>query len=194
MLRRPIFFIVTVVILLFVFGWIIFTIPWGGSNSAPGPVEEQKKLADYADTDLKVSLNQNGAIVSDQNHREVWITVSRGEVTAEVKQGYEGTTIKSERFANNTIAYGVFLAALEGQGFTQTRNYRGNQTEQGACPSGIRYIFNAYSSSEDILHSWATSCSGKAGTFDGKLTEVNRLFQRQLPDYAEFIEGVNLRP
>ncbi len=194
MVRRPIIFILVAVSLLIVFGWIIFSIPWGSSNSTSNEqaAVEQKKLTDYADTDTKVRLIQNGEINSDEEHREIWITVGRSEVIAEVKQGYEGTTIKSERFANNVNAYHNFLAALDGQGFTRTREYKGEQTESGACPKGKRYIFDTYSPSETIQHSWATSCSKDTGTFTGKTDTVRQLFQGQVPGYDKFAQGVEL--
>lgn len=193
MLRRPIFFILGIVLLLIAFGWIIFTIPWGGNDSTV-PISEEKKLVDYADTDVKVRMIQNGAIVNSQNHREVWITVGREEIIGQVKRGYQGTTIRSERDSNNVAAYSTFLAALDGRGFGDTRVYRGDQTEEGACPFGIRYIFDMYNSDETILHSWATSCSVRIGTFDGRLSDVTRLFQRQMPDYNDFTDNVDLRP
>lgn len=193
MLRRPIFFILLVVFLLVALGWIIFSIPWGGSNGGSDePQPAQKSLVDYANTDTKVRINQNGAIVNDKEHREVWITVSRGEVMAEVKQGYEGTTIKTARYKNNEIAYRVFLAGLDGLGFTKTQAYEGGLTESGACPSGTRYIFDASGTAGLEMHSWSTSCSSKIGTYGGKLSNTRELFQDQVVDYNDFVEDVDL--
>jgi hypothetical protein len=193
MLRRPIFFIIGIIILLVLFGWIIFSIPWGGSDDTPSEdATPEKALTEYADTDAKVRLNQNGKIVNDQEHREIWITVSRGEVLAEVKQGYEGTIIESRRIPNNPVSFRVFLAALAGQNFTKTQEYKGVQDETGACPSGIRYIFDVYDNSGSIMHSWTTSCSRNIGTFDGDRDDIRRLFHGQVPNYNDFAAGIDL--
>ncbi len=193
MLRRPIFLILAFVVLLVLFGWIILSIPWGCSNDTGTVPTEEKSLTDYADTDTKVRINQNGEIISEEDHREIWITAGRGEVQIEIKQGYEGTTIKTARYANNVNSYRSFLAALEGQGFTKTREYDGSQTETGACPNGIRFIFDTYNASEVIQHTWATNCSKDIGTFTGKTDTIRQLFQGQVPNYDKFIEGVELQ-
>lgn len=194
MLRRPIFVILGIVFILFVFGWIIFSIDWGGSTSQEERIEKEVKISELADTDASVRLQMNGAINSNKEHRQIWITVNNQFASIDVLRGYEGDVLKSKTFSNNTDSFTKFLAALEDSNFDKTRDYRGGQTEIGACPLGKRYIFEAFEpgAEEQIKHSWTTSCSNKIGTFDGKLNTTIRLFQSQIPDYNKFVSDIRL--
>lgn len=192
MLRRPIV-IIGIVLLLILSGVIIFNIDWGGSSKPQENQEaKQNKLVDYAFTDVKVRMTTKGEINSNEDHRQIQITVDHDNVSAAIMAGYQGNTIKSDRFSNNPSSYSAFLSALETLGFTKTQTEISGANEEGSCPTGQRISFDIYDSNETILHSWTTSCTRKLGTFAGDYTGTQKLFQAQVPNYNDFVSGVSL--
>lgn len=193
MLRRPIV-IIGIVLVLIVFGIIIFKIDWGGSGTEQNSNQEekQKSLVDYSDTDVKVRFTNSGEINSNREHREVQITVGRDNVDAKIISGYQGNVSASQQFGNNPGAYKAFLAALEMLGFTKTKESAPGATEEGSCPNRQRYVFEIFDSNETIHHSWSTSCTAKLGTFAGEVSQTTNLFEAQVPDYNKFVSGVHL--
>ncbi len=174
--------------LLIIGGILIFSAFDGGKTDKPA--EEIKKLQDFASTDTKVRMIVSGPIVAEKDHREQRITVSHEAVEIEILKGYEGTVDKRKVYNNNKQAYENFLAGLEDQGFNLERRYNGNENELGACPLGRRFIMHTFDGDKDIQRTWTTSCSSKVGTFNGRLSNIQRLFQAQIPDYSEFVSGV----
>lgn len=194
MLRRPIFAIIGIFILLFSGSWLIFNIPWGGSSSSTQTVDNNEtKLIDYAKTPAKTRMVQKGEVVNDKDYREVHIIVSRFEVEAKIIQGFEGNVIKSARFKNNEASYGAFLEALDGAGFGNVREQKpGSISEGESCPRGIRFVFDITQGPDTKLSAWAASCSKKLGTYLGDISITRRLFEAQVPDYSDFKSGIRL--
>lgn len=194
MLRRPIV-IIGIVVLLVIFGFVIFNIDWGGSKQdeqSSTKQSQQESLPEYADSDVKVRMTISGEINSNQDHREVQITVARDSVKANIISGYQGQVTSTQETGNNPSAYGSFLSALDMLGFTRTKDAAAGATEAGSCPQGRRIRFEMYDSNETLLSSWSTSCSTKLGTFAGNLPQVQNLFQAQVPNYNDFVSGVRL--
>ncbi len=191
MLRRGIsIFVLFVAVVLC--GWFIFSFSWGGKSDKqvaekPATLEQQ-----YADSTAKVEMVQSGAIVAASDHREIWVTVSRDKVVAEIVKGYDGKVIKRKVYKNSRAAFASFLNALQGLGYANNRNYTGSETEQGSCPAGHRYTYSVTLGGKELSHVWATSCSQKVGTFGGNLYGVNHLFEKQVPKYQDFVYGTML--
>src|SRR5665213_3485471 len=99
---------VLVVIALIIFGVVLFS---GGSKVKTGKTVV-KTLPDYANTDASVRLTIDGVINGDDAHRAIQITVDKNQRTLNVIQGYQGTVIQTQTFANNEPAFNVFLHAL----------------------------------------------------------------------------------
>ncbi len=190
MLRRPIA-VLGIVVLLVIAGFIIFNIPWGGSNETKQIVQEVK-LVESAESDQKVRMIQSGAIVANDEHREIWITVGRYDVTFEAVKGYTRKIINSKKFSNTPESYRAFLAALTDLNFTKERIYKGTETELGSCPSGQRIIFDIFTPTEEVEHTWGTTCSSKIGNFGGEMGEVRSLFREQVPGYNELVADIDL--
>ncbi len=180
--------IVGLVAVLIIGGILIFAAFDGGEKREAKQVE---KLQEIATTDMQVRMTVNGPIVAEKDRRSVVITVGRFEVVAQVIEGYEHSVIKSKNESNNESAYTNFLAGLEGQSFTHERSYSGRENELGACPLGQRIVFETFDDNNTIQHTWTTSCSKKIGNFDGNISNVRRLFQNQVSNYSDFVQGVS---
>ena len=164
------------------------------TSNRTGEVQEgvrRVRLADFVNTDATVSWTEQGELVGDDQHKEIRITVSRGERRAEVLTGYSQTIERSQSFVNTQEAFDRFMRSLNESGFarqrkTQLTDYR------GACPVGKRYIYTLNQGGNDDLFLWSTSCSREDGTFGGRPSMVKRLFQNQITDYDDFAHGVKL--
>lgn len=167
---------------------LIFRAFSGGNDTPETPAIN---LPSYANTNTVMRYTIDGAIVSQQNHSRIRITVSKDTVLYEQIQGYEGTLVQSKTYPTNTQAYATFLRALDIAGFDDG-NKEITKDERGYCPSGKRYIYEALDGSESVLRWWGTSCSNDQGSFLGRDSTVRTLFQKQVPDYNDLSRTVKL--
>ena len=147
-------------------------------------------LNSYASTDAVAQLVIDTAIVSEQDHRTVKISVSQNQTQIQILQGYQGEIINSQTFSNNQASYAVFLRSLALQNFTKGDADPKKADERGYCPQGRRYIYRLDQYGVPIMRFWSTSCS--QGTFSGNREMVRWLFEHQIPkeDYARITSGL----
>lgn len=163
-----------------------------GGPAEPGqPGERQVTLTDYAGTDAVVRLTTQGEIEAKEEHRAIRITVGRDRRNVEVIRGYDGEVIKSQPYDNSQSAYEEFLHALQNAGFANQKDTP-LESEEGVCPTGRRYIYEALDNSQEELRLWSTSCSDRQGSFAGEAGLVRQLFEAQIPEYNEFAQDVRL--
>lgn len=187
MLRRII--VVVVVFLLIVVGAI-----WAINRRGRAPEQDKEvrvtKLVDFANTSTEVRYSLRGPINALENHRVLEITVGKNSRTAVIYEGYNGKILKAESFNNTEAAYSKFLAALENNGFTQSKLAEPNVIPEGACSSDRRADYEIIQGSQTLQSLWTTPCSGQSGTFAGRSSNIRNLFNSQLPDYDEFTKDV----
>lgn len=152
-------------------------------------VNRETNLVDYANTGTTMRFTQAGQINARENHRVLQITVGQNERTAVIFDGYQGNVLKSQTFLNDSDAYRAFLAALQNNGYTKPRIASRNVNPLGACPTGKRYNYDILNGTDVKQSLWSTSCSIR-GTFAGNANTVRTLFENQLPDYSDFVRGV----
>ncbi|MDQ3158630.1 MAG: hypothetical protein M3P98_00645 [bacterium] len=192
MRAKQLAFISFMVFLLLLIGLLIFTIDWGGSEAKEEVVVKQLVLHELSETPATVTFLKSGPIVADSKHRELLITVNNAEIVAQIIQGYEGTVIKTSRFANNAAAYQAFLAALEDIYFNNSRIYTGARTSEGSCPTGRRYTYTLKNAYEFDFETWGNSCNKDTGTFAGSNSQVEQLFKAQVPNIQDLTKSQQL--
>jgi len=172
------------VILLIIF--ILVIALGGGSNESSS--KDVKKLAEYAtEPATAVAFSQAGAINSEENHREVRITVTDSLRQVQIFKGYDGQVLKYETYPNTTSAFRAFLAGIEQVGFSGER--RSKASVESVCPEGLRYSYELTSNDEEVINTWSASCD--KGTFGGRTSSVRSLFEAQIPDYDDFTDNVD---
>jgi len=176
------------IVLIFVLIFRGFT--GGGKSATPAPTP--KALTSYASTDAAAQLTIDGPIVADSAHRSVIITVTQFQTQLDVIQGYQGSVIASQTFANNQDSYRTFLKALDLQGFTKGTATSTNSDPTGTCPQGNRYTYALNQFGAPIVKFWANGCGG--GNFSGNRPLVRWLFQQQIPQDTLFklTSGISL--
>lgn len=167
---------------------IILLFSGGGKPKVP---TTSKTLDSYAATNAEVRMTIDGPINSEQQHQQLRITVGQSNVTFEQLQGYDGTVVNMQHYANSENAYAVFLLALNHMGFTQGSTDPKLQDERGYCATGDRYIFELKQNNKDLERFWATNC-GKPNTYLGSLNPTIELFKAQVPNYNDLTENINL--
>jgi hypothetical protein len=174
--------IVTLVIVAFV----LVLKGFGGNKSSQNQID----LLDYANSQTVVSLEMDGAVVADQNHRGYRITVGRDANTIEVTKGYGKEVIRAQTYPNNSEAYADFLRALQLQNFTKGIDDSDREDMRGFCPSGSRFVFTIQNASQNVRRYWTSTCGG--GTFRGNTATIRQLFSRQIPDFAKLTSDTRL--
>ncbi len=189
-MRRFIIFGIVVVILIF--GLVAIFSRRGERPNQEASVKKATALIDYANSSTVVRLTQEGYINARENHRVVQITVGQNSRTIELIEGYQGKVIKSNSYSNDTDSYRAFLAALHNAGYTNTRVASTRNIEPiGACALGYRYYYDILDGANVKQSLWSTSCGNIRGTFNGKSGGVRTLFQKQIPNYSTFMQGVS---
>jgi hypothetical protein len=178
------------ILIIFFIGFILITRP--NSNTASSPTKKMN-MADYAHKDSEVTYTLEGVINSEVNHRSIKISVNNHIVNITVFEGYQGNVLKSESYANNVDAYRSFLAGLQNSGFLKERKISNSVTMLGQCPTGLKYSFTTKGIDKAPSLLWTTSCGNSKGNFAGRLNTVTTLFNWQVPNYSQFVSGINLR-
>lgn len=155
-------------------------------------------LDESANSDATVTFMAEGSVNGAELHRSIRITVSKDSRLIEVLGGYQYIPIKSQSYPNTPEAYKPFLTALQGAGFTKEKGNQAASNPEGQCPLGNTYFFSSTGFPNASKKLWSSSCSagglssGTLGTFNGDFGTVQRLFQKQIPDYSKITSGVNL--
>jgi hypothetical protein len=158
----------------------------GGSDNVTAP--EVKRLAEYASEENTTSqFTIAGAINGEEDHRIVSITVTDSARRIEILEGYDGRVLERKSYPNTTAAFEAFLAGLEQAGFSNERRTR--VAFESVCPDGRRFSYGLESGDESVVDTWSASC--EKGSFAGKPSLVQSLFQAQIPEYNEFTSDVS---
>lgn len=179
------------VIILIIFGIVIFN--RGGTENAPTPgnVKKSIKLSDFITKEnSSVESNVSGAINALENHRAIQIIITPTTRTINVYSGYNGQVIKTKTYNNTQNAYGEFVTALGRAGFTRDRKIDANVNPEAICPTGSRTHYKLFEGTEEIVNLWTATCT--AGTYGGNVSLTNTLFRAQIPDYSTITNGVNI--
>ncbi len=178
-------FLVTIGLIIIL---ILLLFSGGGKPKVP---KTSKTLDSYASTDAEVRLTIDGPVNAAESHQAVRITIGQSDATFELLQGYNGSVVNSESFANTQNSYAVFLSSLARAGFTKGNTNADLKDERGYCPLGDRYIFELRQDGHDIERYWATSCGG-VKTYAGSLNLTVQLFQNQIPGYEVLTHAFQL--
>ena len=173
--------------------WLMFVLLGKAFRGNNAPVAPQvPELVTYANTDAKSSMYVDGPVKLDQEHEAWKIIVDRSSVTIQYIKGYENNVVRQQTFPNNVNSYAAFLKALDKAQFDSPNSTKYPEDERGYCPARNRYIFDLQNGSDEVVHSWWTTCG--SGNFTGSFSTVQQLFINQIPrkDLSELRRGTTL--
>lgn len=180
-----------VIVVAFVAVWLLFSRTPSSRRESAGT--RVIKLADLATKpSSRTAWTMQGPILGEDMHRSVRITVTPDERRVELLAGYEQSVERSQNFINTTAAYYAFLSALDQAGFS-SRRQPATSEPTGVCPLGNRFIYDVYNDRDHVLGLWSTSCASNQGSLAGNAGLIRQLFERQIPEYNKFVQGVRLQ-
>ena len=181
------------VVILIILGFLLILTGGHGKKPATNTGPAVMALPDYADTDATTTLTIDGIVNGDEDHRAIRITVGADQRELDIIQGYSGHVLSTKTFYNTPQAYGVFLRSINDEGFlTRLKNSKSPNDERGQCPLGNRYIFELDQEGDTLSRLWASDCGATTGTFGGQTSQLQELFQDQIPGYNDLTGDVNL--
>ena len=190
--RRKVTFLLSLIVVIGIL-IVAFSMIFGHSSNQV-KISLQKPMAAYANNpSAKVTLLIDGPTTANSLHNQVQITVSNSAASINVFSGYLSTLFKTQTYPNNQSAFHVFLRSLEYAGFNDGIIDPKLSQASGYCPLQDRYIMTFEVNNIQKQRYWTTSCgSGVPETFKGDLNMTLQLFSNQIPDYQQFIAGVNI--
>lgn len=148
-------------------------------------------LTEYIESGTSVTFTVEGELTALEERRAIRVSVSQDTRTIEIINGYNGGVVKRQTLSNDSSAYDEFLHGLKYAGFSRNQE-AAFEDETGVCASGRRFIYELRQNGDDTLRLWSTSCDRDDGSFAGNRSQVERLFEEQIPDYRDFVRGVDL--
>lgn len=184
-------YVIAIIVVVAVAFLAIFFVSNNKDKDQPNQQSAPVKLTSLINQDVAPSVTTEGKLTGDDTRRAIRITVKGGSRTINILQGYNETVIKTQTFDNNQAAFEPFLQALDNAGFTKSQT--GMYTDSsGVCPTGniYRYSYTSYNDSTHEL--WSASCGVGVGPFAGDGARIRQLFEAQITNYDEFVNGVQL--
>ena len=187
---RWILLVIVFLIIVVLIGWGISSVSRNIFSRSGTNVTTPTQIADFSGIDVARFMVE-GPIVAAEEQRSYTIEVSENVVVMRILSNYGRSVVAERSYQNNTIAYNEFIAALEKERVdarVQGTTTEDDQKEDGACPTGKRYILEL----NDELRRWSTTCERVRGTAGVPLSTIRKLFNAQVPDYNELVKGTVL--
>lgn len=158
----------------------------GGDATQQKPkVNVGRQALTNTQADRSVRMTVRGQIVADEDFRSYSITITPETRAMTVYKGYLKDQIDDEQLSNNVEAYSQFVYALSRAKLMDGTPLSGNANDtRGVCAVGTLYEFEVLQGTNTVQKLWTSSCSGSQGSLDANLSQVTRLFQRQIPDFS----------
>ena len=169
---------------------------FGGEGASPSPtpqVDTSKQALTTTLADRSVRMSVRGPLVADENFRSYTVTIGPDSRNLTTYKGYSGETIDTSQQANTAVAYDQFVHALDRAKLMDGTALSGDANDtRGVCATGLLYQFDILQGSNVIKSLWTSTCSGSLGSLKANLTQVQRLFQAQIPGAVKLTSKINL--
>ena len=153
--------------------------------------EQVLSIEEYIGSGAPTTFTRQGEIINNEDFSQIEIEVTPNKRELRIINGYDGTIITREAFKNTEAAYEAFMYATAYEGITSQQESV-YESVNGVCPGGERHIYSIDADGQDNdLDSWSTSCSSKHGNFAGERRSIQRLFEKQIPEYRELTQDLN---
>ena len=164
------------------------------NNSSTKESEDVSRTALLDTTgDTHVVMNVRGPLVANENLRSYQIDISPSSRTMTTYRGYNGEQIANRQLNNNTTAYEELVYALNRVGFMNGTPLDGDKDDtRGVCATGRLYEFAVMRGTRTVKRLWTTTCNGSRGSLKANREQVQRLFERQIPDSSALTRDLTL--
>ncbi len=164
-----------------------------GAQTTKPPVNTGKEALTSTLADRSVRMSLRGPIVADENFHSYTITVGPDVRNLTTYRGYLREQLTNEQITNNTKAYEQFVHALSRATLMDGTPLSGDANDtRGICAAGSLYEFEVLQGTNVVQKLWTTTCSGSKGSLKANLSQVNKLFQLQIPDFNAVVSKIKL--
>ena len=162
------------------------------NNNTSQTVNSGKQALTNIQTGHSVRMTYRGPIVAQEKFHTYTITVSPEARNMTTYVGYLGQQVDTSQLTNNTQAYEQFVFALDRAKLMDGTPLTGDADDRrGICATGTVYEFDVLEGSSSIQNLWTSTCKGSAGSLKAVTSQVNRLFQLQIPDYSKLFSKIS---
>ncbi len=158
----------------------------GESDEQASPEPEQNALV-ATDPDRSVRLTVRGPIVADENFKSYTIEASSSSRSMTVYRGYLDSAENSKSYPNNQPAYEQFVFALDKANMMAGTATEGEEDLRGICATGFVYEYTTLTGGSSTKRLWTSTCDGSKGTLDANISQLNTLFQKQIPEFSDLV-------
>ena len=189
----PIIIVILVVALVIAAVVSLGQMLFSGSSSNKEATDVSRSALLDTGSDAHVVMNVRGPLVANENLRTYQIDISPMNRTMTTYRGYNGEQLNNRQLSNNTTAYEEFVYALDRDGFmTGTPLQDDKNDTRGVCANGRLYEFAVMRGNRTVKQLWTTTCSGSRGSLRANREQVQRLFERQIPDSQTLLRDLSL--
>jgi hypothetical protein len=143
--------------------------------------------------DRSVRMTVRGPIVADENFRSYQIAVDSSSRRMTTYAGYLDTTIENVQLGNSTKGYEEFVFALNRANLMKGTELDADKDDsRGICASGRVYEFEVMQGNSVIKRLWTSTCKGSAGSLKASVTQLQKLFNDQIPDSRKTLSKVDI--
>ncbi len=165
----------------------------GPSKTATPTVNVGKEALTSTLADRSVRMTFRGPIVADEKFHSYTITASPDMRNMTTYVGYLGQQVDSEQLTNNTQAYEQLVYALDRANLMAGTPLSGAANDaRGICATGSVSEFEVSQGTNSVQKLWTSSCRGAVGSLKANVSQVTRLFQVQIPDFAKLQSKISL--
>lgn len=165
----------------------------GGSSPDQTQVDVGRDSLLNTSPDHSVRMTVRGPIVADENFRSYQITVDPTTRSLVTYSGYLNQTLNSKQYPNNQKAYEEFVYSLDKANMMKGDELEADKNDtRGICATGNVYEFEVLHNNSTVKRLWTSTCKGSPGSFKASVTQVQNLFQKQVPDSDELLKGIKL--
>lgn len=186
------FLIAAIVVIILIFNLIKALVTSDPPAEQQAQTNKKVELLKAPEKGQTVQYTVTGPVIAKEDQRSIRIKVSKDSRVVEVLQSYNAAVVKSQNLPNTKESFDAFIAALNGAGFASSVGPEGRGDEAQSCPLGRKFAFEIAPGMSESFRSWSNSCGNKQGTFTGNQTTVQTLFQKQIPNYGQYVADVRI--
>lgn len=163
-----------------------------GGNSQPEINEGKQSLVNTSE-DRSVRMTVRGPIIADEEFNSYTITATSTQRTMTTYVGYLNRQVETKQLLNNIPAYEDFVYALDRAQMMEGKELTGDANDlRGICATGRVYQFDTLRNGNVIKSLWTSTCKGSKGSLKASVSQLQSLFQLQIPDYEKMLSKIHV--
>jgi len=160
----------------------------GGDQPANAPADTSRDALLNTAQGHSVRMTVRGPIVADENFRTHRITIDASTRSLTMYSGYLAQPLQTSQLGNSVKSYDEFVHALEKANLAKGAALTGDKDDtRGICATGKVYEFEIVQNDQPVKRLWTSTCKGSVGSLKASVSQLESLFNGQIPDSQKLI-------